>query len=43
MPELRPPRCDGCDEQRICFPDGPVTVSIRRGHDGTSPQGKQPA
>lgn len=27
MPELRPPRCDGCEEQRICFPDRSTVVS----------------
>ena len=43
MPDLRPPRCDGCEEQRICFPDGPVTVSFRSKHDRASAQGEQPA
>jgi len=44
MPELRPPRCDGCGEQRICFPDGPVVVSVVGGkHDRTSAQGEPPA
>lgn len=44
MPELRPPRCDGCEEQRICFPDGPVVVSLTRDrHERGSTQGEQPA
>src|SRR5262245_38770846 len=43
MPDLRPPRCDGCEEQRICFPDGPVAVSLMRDkHDRASTQGEQP-
>jgi len=44
MPDLRPPRCDGCEEQRICFPDGPIVVSlVRDKHDRASTQGEQPA
>ena len=43
MPDLRPPRCDGCEEQRICFPEDPVTVSFRSKHDRASAPGGQPA
>ena len=34
MPDLRPPRCDGCEEQPLCFPDGPVTVRFGGMHVG---------
>jgi nitrogen fixation protein NifQ len=43
IPDLRPPRCDGCEEQRICFPDGPVVVTLRRQHGAASPQGPSSA
>jgi nitrogen fixation protein NifQ len=43
LPDLRPPRCDGCEEQRICFPDGPVVVTLRSRHDAASPQGQPSA
>ena len=38
LPDLRPPRCDGCQEQPLCFPDGPVEVRFRRRHDGPAAQ-----
>lgn len=34
--DLRPPRCDGCDEQPLCFPDRPVEVRFRRRHGDTT-------
>ena len=43
LPDLRPPRCDGCEEQRICFPDGPAVVTLRRQHDAAPPQGEPSA
>ncbi len=43
LPDLRPPRCDGCEEQRICFPDGPVAVTWRSQHGAASPQGQPSA
>lgn len=33
QPDLRPPRCDGCEEQPVCFPGGPVAVTFRSRHD----------
>ena len=41
LPDLRPPRCDGCEEQPLCFPEGPVAVSIRRRHDGPAAQAEE--
>ena len=38
MPNLRPPRCDGCEEQPLCFPDGPVAATFGRRHDATAAQ-----
>ena len=33
-PGLRPPRCDACDEQRLCFPDStPGVVTLARSPD----------
>jgi nitrogen fixation protein NifQ len=43
LPDLRPPRCDGCEEQPLCFPDGPVAVTFRRGHGGPAAQTEQAA
>jgi nitrogen fixation protein NifQ len=43
LPDLRPPRCDGCEEQPLCFPDGPVAVTFRRGHGGTAAQSEEAA
>jgi len=35
LSDLRPPRCDGCEEQPLCFPDQPITVRFGSLHGGT--------
>ena len=36
-PELRPPRCDGCDDYAVCFAPAPEGVAMRR-FDGQQAQ-----
>ena len=43
LPDLRPPRCDGCEEQPLCFPEGPGAVTFRRRHDGPAAQTEEAA
>lgn len=35
QPELRPPRCDGCDEHAVCFPAEQGVVTLRRADERT--------
>jgi nitrogen fixation protein NifQ len=42
IPDLRPPRCDGCGEQPVCFPER--TVVFRRPHgDPAAQEEERPA
>ena len=41
LADLRPPRCDGCEEQPLCFPEGPKEVVFRIEHGGSAAKEKQ--